>query len=80
MRVSYIDRIKGYLRFMKPEIRSEWRDRNKFIFNDKFRPIQKNRMNLFWTETFEGGEVTEHESLEDYLSVIIVEYMLKNMD
>lgn len=55
MQVSYIDRIKGYLRFMKPEIRAEWRDRNKFIFNDKFRPIQKNRMNLFWTETFEGG-------------------------
>lgn len=76
MQVSYIDRIKGYLRFMKPEIRAEWRNRNKFIFNDKFRPIQKNRVNLFWTGTFKG-EVTEHENLGDYLSVIIVENMLK---
>ena len=76
MRTDITSRIQGYLRYIKPDMWREWNNRNKMIFGDEYRPIQKNKVNLFWTGTYKG-EITEHENLGDYLSLIVVEYMLK---
>ena len=54
MQVSYIDRIKGYLRFMKPEIRAEWKNRNKFIFNDKHFIDQLIQSNMIISSALHG--------------------------
>lgn len=76
MRTDFVSKSKGYLRYIKSDMRKEWNSRNKIIFGDEYRPIQKNRVNLFWTGTCRG-KITEHENLGDYLSLIVVEYMLK---
>lgn len=76
MRTDITSRIQGYLRYIKPGMWREWNSRNKMIFGDEYRPIKKNKVNLFWTGTYKG-EITEHENLGDYLSLIVVEYMLK---
>mgnify|MGYP005761826631 FL=1 len=76
MHTDIVSKIEGYLRFIKPDMRREWNNRNKMIFGDEYRPVQKNRVNLFWTGTYKG-EITKHENLGDYLSLVVVEYMLK---
>ena len=67
--------IFGYFKFLFPSVIKEWKNRNKYIFNDINRPISNNKVNLFWTGTFEG-EVTNHENLGDYLSLVIVNKLL----
>lgn len=76
MGTDIVSKIKGYLRYIKPNMRKEWNSRYQMIFNDEYRPIQKNKVNLFWTGTYRGN-ITDHENLGDYLSVIVVDYMLK---
>lgn len=76
MLIDNVNRIKGYLRYIKPDLWREWNSRNRLIFGDEYRPIQKNRVNLFWTGTYKG-QITDHENLGDYLSIIVVEHMLK---
>lgn len=69
-------RCKAWLRFFKKSTRKEWNDRNKYIFGDRNRPIKEGKVNLFWTGTYQG-KVTNHENLGDYLSKVVVEYMLQ---
>lgn len=68
-----------YLKFLSPSVTKEWNNRTKYIFNDLMRPISKDKVNLFWTGTYHG-EITDHENLGDYLSLIIVNYVLKEYD
>ena len=75
MHTDIISRLKGYIRYIKPEMRREWANRNDYIFGDNNRLIQENRVNLFWAGTYKG-KITEHENLGDYLSTVVVDYML----
>lgn len=76
MEIIQIEKLKyRYLKFLIPSVRNEWTNRNKYIFNDAYRPVLPNQVNLFWTGTYEG-KITEHENLGDYLSLIIVQYLL----
>ena len=78
MEIVQIEKLKNrYLKFLVPSVRNEWTNRNKYIFNDSYRPIEPNRVNLFWTGTYEG-KITEHENLGDYLSLVIVQYLLSD--
>lgn len=73
-----IEKIKYcYLKFLLPSAKKEWKNRNKYIFNDLMRPVLDEKVNLFWTGTYQG-KITNHENLGDYLSLIIVDYLLKN--
>ena len=67
----------SYFKFLLPSTIKEWRNRNRFIFNDLKRPISENMVNLFWTGTYHG-KITNHENLGDYLSLIIVDYLLED--
>lgn len=75
MHADFLSQLKGYIRYIKPDMRAEWKNRNKYIFQDHFRPIEENKVNLFWTGTYKG-KITEHENLGDYLSTIVVGHML----
>ena len=73
-----IEKIKYcYLKFLLPSAKKDWKNRNKYIFNDLMRPVLDEKVNLFWTGTYQG-KITNHENLGDYLSLIIVDYLLKN--
>ena len=61
---------------IRETLRERCKNRNKYIFNDLNRPIIENRVNLFWTGTYEG-KITNHENLGDYLSLVIVNYLLE---
>lgn len=77
MEIVQIEKIKNrYLRFLTPSARNEWINRNKYIFNDIYRPVLENQVNLFWTGTYEG-RITAHENLGDYLSLVIVQLLLE---
>ena len=77
MEIVQIERIKNYfVKFLLPSARKEWKNRNKYIFNDIDRPIIDKRVNLFWTGTYKG-QITDHENLGDYLSLIIVNNLLQ---
>lgn len=78
MGVKKIDKIKYcYLKFLLPSAIKEWKNRNKYIFNDPMRPILTDKVNLFWTGTYHG-KITNHENLGDYLSLIIVNHLLQD--
>jgi len=66
-----------YLKFLFPSANREWKLRNRYIFSNRDRPIVPNRVNLCWCGESQG-KVSPHENLGDYLSLVIVDYMLKN--
>lgn len=72
MEIALVERLKNrYIKFLAPSVRHEWINRNKHIFNDPYRPVLSDRVNLFWIGTYKG-EITKHENLGDYLSLILV--------
>ena len=72
-----IEKLKNrYIKFWIPSIKKEWENRTKYIFNDPYRPVIDNTVNLFWSGTYKG-KITDHENLGDYLSLIIVQFLLK---
>lgn len=71
-----MEKTKAWLRFLKKSTRIEWAERYNYIFGDEYRPILDKKVNLFWTGTYRGN-VTEHENLGDYLSKVVVEWMLE---
>lgn len=76
MEIIQIEKLKHrYLKFLVPSVKNEWIKRNTYIFNDPYRPVLPNQVNLFWTGTYKG-KITEHENLGDYLSLVIVHYLL----
>ncbi|MBS5431253.1 MAG: polysaccharide pyruvyl transferase family protein [Lachnospiraceae bacterium] len=76
MEIASVERLKNrYIKFLAPSVRHEWINRNKYIFNDPYRPVLSDRVNLFWTGTYKG-EITKHENLGDYLSLVIVQSLL----